>query len=271
MDDEKPLDLAALNREAQSIWNQNAAFWDEKMGDGNLSQRLVTGPATMRLLDLKSGEFVFEVACGNGVLTRQMAESGARVLAIDFAQELLDRASARSGDYTGRIEYRLVDATDGAQLLALGIGQFDAAVCSMALMDMADIDPLLSALTRLLKPGGRFVFSVTHPCFNTTGTRLMAVEDDRNGELVMAYSVIVDKYLGLAPGKGTGIPGQPEPHLYFNRPLSVLFNACFRAGFVLDGLEEPAFGAGVEGSRPLSWTNFKEIPHALIARLRWRG
>lgn len=268
MDNEKPKDLASLNREAQAIWNQNAAFWDEKMGEGNLSQRMITGPASQRLLELKPGEYVLEIACGNGVFTRQMARLGVRVLATDFAQELLEKARTRSKEFADRIVYRLVDATDEAQLLDLGKGQFDAAVCNMALMDMATIEPLLSALNQLLKPDGRFVFSVTHPCFNTPGTRLMAVEEDRNGELVMTYSVVVDKYLGLGPTKGTAIAGQPAAHYYFSRPLSVLFNMCFRAGFVLDGLEEPVFEEKAESSRPISWVNFKDIPHALIARLR---
>jgi 2-polyprenyl-3-methyl-5-hydroxy-6-metoxy-1,4-benzoquinol methylase len=268
VDSELSQGLSDPNREAQAIWNRNAAFWDKKMGEGNLSQRLVTGPASMRLLGLKPGEFILEIACGNGVFTRQMAQLGACVLAIDFSEELLARARARSTGFTDRIEYRLVDATDEAQLLALGKGRFDAAVCSMALMDMATIEPLLSALGQLMKPGGRFVFSVTHPCFNTTGTKLMAVEEERDGELITTCSVIVSKYLGLGTTKGIAIAGQPMPQYYFNRPLSELFNTCFRAGFVLDGLEEPVFGEGAEPSRPLSWVNFKEIPHALIARLR---
>ena len=44
-----------------------------------------------------------------------------------------------------RIEYRLVDATDKEQLLALGEGRFDALVCNMVLMDMPVIDPLSRA------------------------------------------------------------------------------------------------------------------------------
>jgi 2-polyprenyl-3-methyl-5-hydroxy-6-metoxy-1,4-benzoquinol methylase len=271
MEDDKIQDLANLNREAQAIWNQNADFWDEKMGEGNQSQRLVTGPASERLLDLHPGEWVLEIACGNGVFTRRMAQLGARVVASDFAERILERARARSTEFADRIEYRLIDATDGDQLLALGKGRFDAAVCNMALMDMATIEPLLSALSQLLKPAGRFVFSVTHPCFNTTGAKLMVEEEYRDGQLTMTYSVNVSKYLGLGTEKGVAIIGQPAPHYYFNRPLNVLFNTCFRAGFVLDGLEEPAFDESVEPSRPLSWVNFKEIPHALVARMRLRS
>lgn len=48
----------------------------------------------------------------------------------------------------------------------------------------------------------------------------------------------------------------------------MLLGACFAAGFVLDGLEEPAFGPEDRGGRPLSWLNYTEIPPVLVARLR---
>ena len=54
-----------IGRETQEIWNQNAAFWDEYMGEGGAFQRLLIGPATERLLALKPGEHVLDIACGN--------------------------------------------------------------------------------------------------------------------------------------------------------------------------------------------------------------
>jgi 2-polyprenyl-3-methyl-5-hydroxy-6-metoxy-1,4-benzoquinol methylase len=268
MDEHETRDIADLNREAEAIWNQNADFWDERMGDGNQFQLMLTGPASERLLDLHPGERVLEIACGNGVFTRRMAQLGAHVVASDFSDRLLERARARSSDLADRIEYRRIDATSADQLLALGKRRFDAAVCNMALMDMATIEPLMSALSQLLKAAGRFVFSVTHPCFNTTGVKLVAEEEDREGQLVTTYSVSVSKYLGLGTTKGLAMAGQPAPQYYFNRPLSLLFNTCFRTGFVLDALEEPAFDDSAQPSRPLSWINFREIPPVLVARMR---
>ena len=60
-----------------------------------------------------------------------------------------------------------VDATGEEALVALGEGQFDAVVSNMALMDMAEVEPLMRVATRLLRPGGRFVFSISHPVFNS--------------------------------------------------------------------------------------------------------
>src|SRR3974377_2005111 len=105
------MDIEALNKQAQDAWNQNAEFWDEKMGEGNLFQRILVGPATERLLELKPGELVLEIACGNGVFARRLAQLGARVIATDFSENLLEQARKRTIGFDTSIEYRFIDAT----------------------------------------------------------------------------------------------------------------------------------------------------------------
>lgn len=260
-----------INQEVRAIWNQNAAYWDEKMGEGNSFHRELVRPAAERLLTLQPDETVLEIACGNGQFARQMAEAGVQVVATDLSEALVEIARARTAerlDLAGRIEFRVVDGTDKAALLALGAGRFDAAVCTMALMDMAEIDPLLGALPRLLKPAGRFVFTIMHPCFNSMGTHLCMEEQDHGGELIVTPSVRVVRYLGVGATKGLAMIGQPAPQWYFHRPLHELLGACFAAGFVLDGLEEPAFASATPSDRVFGWSNFSEIPPMLAARLR---
>ena len=262
-------DTAALTRESREIWNAKAAFWDERMGEGNAFQRVLVGPATERLLALREGELVLDVACGNGVMARRLAALGVRVVACDFSEVFVERARARTPvELRERIEYAVVDATDEEQLLALGERRFDAAVCNMAFMDMATIEPLLRALRRLLKPEGRFVFCVTHPCFNTPSHRKVAEEEDRAGQIVVTYSIQIPAYLRPTIEKGGGMPGEPEPHYYFHRSLSDLLAACFRAGFVLDGLEEPAFAEPIQTEMVLNWGQMPDIPPVLAGRLR---
>ena len=271
---EPPTDEAMLARQAHEAWEEKAAFWDEAMGEGNAFQRVLVGPATERLLGVRTGETVLDVACGNGVFSRRLAELGASVVATDFSERFIELARTRTekAGYGNAVEYLVADATDEGGMLALGEGRFDAAVCNMALMDIPSIEPLIRALRRLLKPGGRFVFSVQHPTFNSNAVRLVLEEEDRDGTLVEAYSIRVTDYLHVPPGKGAGMPGEPAPHPYFHRTLSELFGACFGAGFVVDGVEEPSFPKPEEGSqaftRALSWTNFPGIPPVLVARAR---
>ena len=261
------VDFPDLATETRDIWDQNAPWWDARMGEGNDWHRMLIAPAVERLLDIQPGERVLDLACGNGQFTRRLASIGARVLACDSSAAFLDCARMRTSGHSERIEYRRIDLTSEEQLAAIGSGEFDAAVCNMALMDIACISPLLRALRRALKANGRFVFSVPHPCFNTNGTTLLAERDDYQGDGIVTFSVRVRQYRSLVPQKGIGIVGQPQPHYYFHRPLHTLLGACFAAGMVLDGLEEPAFQTPSANLAP-RWDNCGEIPPILAARLR---
>jgi 2-polyprenyl-3-methyl-5-hydroxy-6-metoxy-1,4-benzoquinol methylase len=266
-------DLERANEETRQAWNENAAFWDQRMGEGNDFVEILVWPATERLLELKAGERILDIACGNGLTSRRLAAMGATVVAFDFAQEMIDRARQRRTEFDDRIAYHVLDGTDHGALLALGESQFDAALCQMALFDMADIEPLLSVLPMLLRPGGRFVFSVIHPCFNSSKVVHVAELEDQDGEIVTSYSVKVSGYMTSTVTLGAAIAGQPRAQLYFHRPLQALLGAGLKAGFVIDGLEERAFPADhLGGSNPLGWGgNFSEIPPVLVVRMRIAG
>jgi 2-polyprenyl-3-methyl-5-hydroxy-6-metoxy-1,4-benzoquinol methylase len=270
MADDASTDPERLNDEVRDIWNRNADFWDARMGEGNDFHKILIEPSQLRLLNLNGGEFVLDVACGNGQLARTMAGLKARVLAIDASERMIENARKRSAAYATEIEYRVIDCTNEGQLLALGERRFDRIVCTMALMDMAEIEPLVSASAKLLKSGGHFVFSVLHPCFNSGRSIQVMEQHDIGGELVQDYFVKVARYSRAAITKGLAMVGQPVPQYYFHRPLEVLLQPFFSAGFVMDGLAEPSFAGKVEGTN--LWSRvYQEIPPALVARLRLHG
>jgi 2-polyprenyl-3-methyl-5-hydroxy-6-metoxy-1,4-benzoquinol methylase len=263
-------DLKRANEETRRAWEHNAAFWDQRMGEGNDFVEVLTWPATERLLEVQRGERVLDIACGNGLTSRRLAALGAEVVAFDFSEAMIAHARQRTARQADRIEYHLLDATDEAALLALGEQRFDAALCHMALFDMAEIDPLMRALPRLLRVDGRFVFSVLHPCFNSAHIAQVAEQQDIEGQIITRYAIKVFNYIQPTIARGAASAGQPKPHVYFHRPLQVLLGACFRSGFVLDGLEEPAFPQDHPPARtPLSWgANFHQIPPVLVVRVR---
>jgi ubiquinone/menaquinone biosynthesis C-methylase UbiE len=266
-------DLRQASEETRDAWNQNAVFWDERMGEGNDFVEVLIWPATERLLQLQPGERVLDVACGNGLTSRRLAAMGAEVVAFDFAEEMIALARERTKTNVDRISYYVLDATDESRLLALGERSFDAALCNMALFDIAEIRPLFCALARLLRPGRCFVFSAIHPCFNNPYMVHNAEVEDRDGEIVTVYSVRVFGYMTPSMSLGAAIAGQPKPQYYFHRPLQMLLGAALDAGFVVDGLEERAFPPDhPPGKNPLSWGgNYAEIPPVLVVRARLPG
>ena len=87
----------------------------------------------------------------------------------------------------------------------------------------------------------------------------------------MKKGVKVWSYLTPEARKTEGIIGQPEPQYYFHRPLHVLLGAGFRAGFVVDALEEPAFAAKETESAGLRWIDLSEIPPVMVVRMKLGG
>lgn len=223
------------NEESRRIWNANAAYWDEYMGDeSNDFHRDVVRPHTAELLDIQPGDFVLDIACGNGNFSLYMAERGAKVTAFDFSVEMIQHARRRREANLSSISFHVCDATDYNQIIQLkGEKSFQKAVCNMAVMDISDISPLMNAVYDLLERNGIFVFSSQHPCFVTR----------------------IDGYLSPCLTKGIAIEGQPYLQNYYHRSFQDIFQIGFQAGFVLDGFYEESF----RGS---------QIPAIFIARFR---
>ena len=93
-----------------------------------------------------------EVGCGTGLFTGLFAESGARIIAVDISEELLEQARARTypGDRVAFLEARFEDCHER--------GPFDAIVGSSVLHHL-DIEPALRRMYELLVPGGRICFA----------------------------------------------------------------------------------------------------------------
>jgi ubiquinone/menaquinone biosynthesis C-methylase UbiE len=100
---------------------------------------------------------VLEIAAGTGVATRALAARlppPAQIVATDLNAPMLDHAKTRLRD--GRIEWRTADA----QALPFEDGSFEAVVCQFGVMFFPDKVKAFSEARRVLKPGGRYVFSV---------------------------------------------------------------------------------------------------------------
>ena len=257
------------NQFSRDAWDANAEIWDARMGDeGNDFFRILQWPIISSFLDIQPDSHILDIACGNGLTSRKLAELGATVTAFDFSSELIKLAQARPNP-DSRITYHRIDAADESALLALGEHVFDSALCNMALFDIADIEPLFQVMPKLLKPNGILVFSLTHPAFNNASSMHVMEEIDYEGEIKTVYSVKISRYMTPYQAKGLALRNQPKPQMYFERPLRYYLNLGFQNGFVLDGFEERAFSPEDPQTFPLGWGGkFSEIPPVLIARLR---
>jgi 2-polyprenyl-6-hydroxyphenyl methylase / 3-demethylubiquinone-9 3-methyltransferase len=103
-----------------------------------------------------SGAHVLDVGCGGGILSEAMAKHGATVLGIDLSQAVLDVAELHALEADLHIQYRAVAAED---LAAAQPAQFDLVTCMEMLEHVPDPAAILSALARLVRPGGDVIVS----------------------------------------------------------------------------------------------------------------
>ena len=261
-------DFPERSDENRRIWDANARWWDDRIGDGNDFQTVLIEPATERLLDVARGDRILDVACGAGRFARRMAALGARVVAFDGSNEFIARARERASPGEA-IDYHVLDAAHVDVLVASGADRFNKAVCTMALMDMPEIRPLFSALPRVLTTGGVFVFSVTHPCFHSAAIqRFTELSEEEAGRHVVRTGVKVSSYLSPFARKTEGIIGQPEAQWFFHRSISALFQAGFDAGFVVDGIAEPGFPEQGVPRPGVRWHDMPDVPPVMVVRMK---
>lgn len=161
--------------ESKKIWEENAQFWDNAMGDeSNEFHREVVRPKVTELLSPNPADYILDIACGNGNYSSYLAQRGASVVAFDYSKKMIELAKRRQSQYAKQIEFCVADATDRKSILELKRNRaFTKAVSNMAIMDITDIEPLLMAVYELLQESGIFVFATQHPCFVTLTEKYM--------------------------------------------------------------------------------------------------
>ena len=110
-------------------------------------------------LELSNSSRLLDIACGSGRPTLRIAEkTGCRVTGVDLHEEGVARARANATDLglESRAEFRQGNA---AERLAFEDMSFDAVMCIDAINHLPDRARVLAEWRRVLKPGGRLIFT----------------------------------------------------------------------------------------------------------------
>jgi ubiquinone/menaquinone biosynthesis C-methylase UbiE len=181
-------------------------------------------PALARLLLPVRGASVVELGCGDGALARRLAAAGARdVLAVDSAQRMLALAARQPHP---RVRYQQHDI----ETLHLPADSADCVVSSLAVHYVRDYQGLIGRVTRWLRPGGQFVFSIEHPictAMNPMTSWLTAGE---------ATVWPVDHY---AEETARAQEWLGSTVLKYHRRLATIISVILTAGLTITGLDEP--------------------------------
>jgi len=164
-------------RRIDNTWDVAAKGWVDFVRTGkDYFRDSLNNPATFKLIGSVKGKKVLDLACGEGYNTRILARKGASVIGVDRSSRLIDLAETEERRERLGIRYYRMDAS---RLKGISDGLFDLVTCFMALQDIEDYEGAVAEVARILKQGGRFVFSIPHPCFEkmvVNGVRISATE-----------------------------------------------------------------------------------------------
>ncbi|ENZ58414.1 hypothetical protein HMPREF1083_05126 [[Clostridium] clostridioforme 90A6] len=86
--------------ESKKIWEKNAQFWDNAMGDkSNEFHREVVRPKVTELLSPNPADYILDIACGNGNYSSYLAQRGASIVAFDYSKKMIELAKRRQSQY----------------------------------------------------------------------------------------------------------------------------------------------------------------------------
>ncbi len=105
-----------------------------------------------------SGLTVLDAGCGEGYLSRILAQGGAQVIGFDISPRLIEIARAKDPD--GAITYQVADLS---QPLPAYQAHFDLIASYFVLNDVYDYQGFLTTLSASLKPAGRLVIFMNNP------------------------------------------------------------------------------------------------------------
>ncbi|HEY0638342.1 MAG TPA: class I SAM-dependent methyltransferase [Pseudonocardiaceae bacterium] len=187
--------------------------------------------ADLGLLGAVAGRRVLEVGCGSAPCARWLTTRGAHVVAMDLSAGML-RHAREAASRTG-VVVPLVQAD--AEHLPFADGSFDLACSAFgAVPFVTDSAAVMREVARVLRPGGRWVFAVTH------AMRWMFADDPGPSGLVVQQS-----YFDRSPYvevDADGVPTYAEHH----RTIGDRVREIVSAGLVLTDLLEPEWPEGHE-------------------------
>lgn len=211
-------------------WGGVAGWYDTLLEKENDTyQANVVLPNLIRAMNLKKGERVLDLACGQGFFSRAFQLAGAHVQGVDIAHDLITRAKKQSPK---EIKYFVHSADD---LAMFEDNYFEKISIVLAIQNIEAPHKVFKECKRVLATGGKLYLVLNHPAFRIPKASAWGFDEEtktqyRRIDRYMSESKVV---IDMNPSK----PGTSET-ISFHRPLQYYVKTLANAGFAVTRLEE---------------------------------
>jgi SAM-dependent methyltransferase len=203
-------------------------------------------PATLSLLPEVKGKRVLDAACGPGVYAEWLLAHGAEVVAVDASPKMVELAKQRLGATS---DVRQADLSK--PLTFLDSSSFDVVLSPLTMEYIEDWHSTFAEFYRVLRPGGYFILSVTHPFFDYVYYK---------SNNYFETELVGSEWRGFDPVR-VHMPS-------FRRPLEATLNPLIETGFRCERILEPKPTEEFKRADPKDYEELSKQPCFLCIRAR---
>ena len=219
-----------MTKQLKTSWEKSSQWYDSVVGEkGHYYHKTVILPKLLNLMDLKPGDKLLDLGCGQGVLSRVIPNE-VEYVGIDLSKSLIAEASNRikqphhrflTGDVTKKPILKDQDFSHIAMVLCLQNMEYPLAA-------------LKTAAFHIQKRGKLFLV-LNHPCFRIPRQTHWGFDEEKKLQYRQIDSYLSNQKIPIQthPGKSNS-----ETTWSFHFPLSSYFTFFQKAGFIVSGIEE---------------------------------
>lgn len=248
------------SRKTNTSWQKVAPWYQKIVGDsGHFYHREVILPNVLRLLNLKSGEKLIDLGCGQGVLARAISID-IEYAGFDVSSEMIK--TAISLDKNLKHRYTMIDATH-----TILNQRADKIAIILALQNMKKPFAVIRNCREMLNLNGKLVIVLNHPAFRIPKHGDWIIKDNRQFRIVDNYMSPLEIPIESSPYDKKN----NEISYSYHYPLSFYSEILFDNGFLIEKIEEWVSPKKSTGSKAeIEGKARAEIPlfMAIVARVR---
>lgn len=211
-----------------------------------------------------TGKTVLELGCGNGYLAKKfLKEDVEQLILVDISEHNLKYASQKVD--SPKITFLLQDATKTWRVDDQSI---DVIYSNMMMNEIEDITSVCSEAFRVLKAGGMFAFSVTHPAWDlfTYAQQQAGIEPRKVKGLGGYFRRGHSKFIMSTDDRSSGHTKQRDKKFeveHYQRPVSDYFTAVKHAGFSIEKFVEPELTKEILEAAP-RFNDYSDRPISMV-------
>lgn len=231
-------------------WNEISFLRNEQIETGkDISYLYVLLPSILKLIKNCDLTYVIDIGCGTGYLTQEIAKKSKYIIGIDKSGSSIDLAKDK---YEKNSNLKFINSSLEEFSLKTNYNKFTLAIANMSLMSTLNLENALYSISKLLKAGSNFIFTISHPCF------WQFYWDYSNCEWFNYNEEIpIEAEFQISLEKNTGIYST-----HIHRSLEFYMSVLLKNNFIVEQLLEPFPDKELMIKYPVKW----KYPHFLCVR-----